>query len=205
MILQRLREETAQNHSAIESQMPLLDPHMSLSTYRQLLARFWGYYAPLEDRLRTEVEIYWPDQEYSCAERAKVPDLAKDLRVLGESLDQLECCTNLPELTTPAQVLGCLYVIEGATLGGQIISKHLLANLEIGIDTGATFFNGYGANTGNQWQSFRLFLTSNAEPMNQDDAIVVSANETFRTLSEWLFPNPNCERIPTVNSASAGR
>jgi len=200
MILQRLREETVQHHSAIESQMPLLDPQMSPSTYRHLLARFWGYYAPLEDRLRTELEIYWPDQEYKCSDRVKVPHLEKDLRVLGESLDPLERCTNLPELNTPAQVLGCLYVIEGATLGGQIISKHLLANLGLGIDNGAAFFNGYGANSGNQWQSFRLFLTKNAEPINQDDAIVASANETFITLGEWLFPNVNCKLpVPTVD------
>ncbi len=62
MILQRLRDESSRNHSAIESQMPLLDPSMSLSTYRQLLARFLGYYAPLEDRLRTEVEVARPRQ-----------------------------------------------------------------------------------------------------------------------------------------------
>ena len=205
MILQRLREETSRNHAAIESQMPLLDPQMSLSTYRHLLARFWGYYAPLEDRLRTEVEIYWPTKEYRCSDRAKVPHLEKDLRLLRESLDQIGCCTNLPELNTPAQVLGCLYVIEGATLGGQIISKHLLANLGLGVDNGAAFFNGYGANSGSQWQSFRSFLTRNAEPLDQDDAIVASANETFSTLGEWLFPNANCERTPTVSRASARR
>ena len=203
MILQRLRAETSQNHSAIESQMPVLDPNMSLATYCELLKRFWGYYAPLEDLLRMEIDIYWPDQEYLCSERAKVPLLEKDLRAFGQSVELLERCTNLPELKTPAQVLGCLYVIEGATLGGQIISKHLLANLGLGPETGAAFFNGYGADSGQQWQSFRLFLTSNAEPMSQDDEIVVSSNDTFKTLREWLFPNPNCERTAAVSGASA--
>ena len=70
----------------------------------------------------------------------------------------------------------------------QIISKHLLANLGLGPETGAAFFHGYGTNIAFQWQSFRLFLVNNAEPMNQDDEIVVSANETFKTLSLWLFP-----------------
>ncbi len=189
MLLQRLREETSRNHAAIESQMPVLDPDMSRETYCHLLTRFWGYYAPLEDRLRAKIEIYWPDQEYVCSERAKVPQLEKDLRALGEFSELLERCRNLPHLTTPAQVLGCLYVIEGATLGGQIISKHLLANLGLDPDTGAAFFNGYGTKNGNQWQSFRLFLTSNAEPIDQDDEIVCGANETFKTLGQWLFPN----------------
>ena len=145
MILQRLRAETSQNHSAIESQMPVLDPSMSLDTYRQLLTRFWGYYAPLEEMLHKEIEFYWSDKsdkEYICSERAKVPKLERDLKTLGESCESLEFCTSLPTLISPAQVLGCLYVIEGATLGGQIISKHLLANLGLSSDSGAAFFNG---------------------------------------------------------------
>ena len=193
MILQRLRAETSRNHAAIESLMPVLDPNMSLVTYSRLLARFWGYYAPLEDLLRAEIEIYWPDQEYICSERAKLPRLEKDLCVLGNDLTSLERCIRLPELKTPAQVLGCLYVVEGATLGGQIISKHLQANLGMGPETGAAFFHGYGTNSGQQWQSFREFITSNAEPMSQNDEIVLSANETFKTLTAWLFPNSNCK------------
>ena len=192
MILQRLRNETSLNHSAIESQMPLLDPDMSLDTYRQLLTRFLGYYAPLEALLQTKIENYWPGKDYVCTEREKVPHLKKDLQVLGESTLQ-EYCTKLVQIETPAQVLGCLYVIEGATLGGQIISKHLLGNLGLGPDSGAAFFNGYGANSGSRWQSFRSFLTSSAEPISQDDEIVVSANETFRTLAAWLFPKSSIE------------
>ena len=201
MILQRLRAETSWNHSAIESQMPVLDPDLSLAIYCQLLNRFWGYYAPLEDLLRIEIDIYWPGKEYISSERAKAPLLEKDLRVFGQSAELLERCTSLPELKTHAQVLGCLYVIEGATLGGQIISKHLLANLGLGPETGAAFFNGYGADTCLQWQSFRSFLTSNAESMNQDDEIVVSGNDIFKTLSQWLFPNSNCDRTHATSVA----
>ncbi len=200
MILQRLRAETSRNHAAIESLMPVLDPNMSLVIYCRLLTRFWGYYAPLEELLRAEIEIYWPDQEYICSERAKVPRLEKDLRALGNDSTLLERCTRLPELKTPAQVLGCLYVVEGATLGGQIISKHLQANLGMGPETGAAFFHGYGTNTGQQWKSFREFITSNAEPMSQNDEIVLSANDTFQTLSEWLFPITNC-KLPSADPA----
>lgn len=188
MILQRLRAETSRNHGVIESLMPVLDPNISLIAYGQLLHRLLGYYAPLEDLLRAEIEIYWPDQEYLCIERAKVPLLERDLQAIEKELALTERCLDLPRLNTPAQVLGCLYVIEGATLGGQIIRKHLLANLGIGPESGAAFFNGYGNNTAIQWQSFRSFLINNAESMNQDNEIVVSANETFKTLSLWLFP-----------------
>lgn len=205
MILQRLRAETSQHHSAIESQMPVLDPRMSLETYRQLLIRFWGYYAPLEERLRAEIEIYWPDREYKCSERAKVPNLEGDLQALGESCESLDCCTNLPTLKSSAQVLGCLYVIEGATLGGQIISRHLLANLGLGPESGAAFFNGYGANSGQKWQSFCSFITSKAELMKQDNEIIASANETFRTLGEWLFSRSSPALFPRITGGKGGK
>lgn len=189
MILKRLREETFRNHSAIESQMPLLDPTMSLEAYYDLLSRFWGYYAPLEDRLMNRIAVYWPGKDYLWSEREKTPLLTLDLQSFGTSTALLPKCTELPQLDRPAQVLGCLYVVEGATLGGQIISKHLNTNLSLTCDSGAAFFHGYGVKTGTQWQTFRHFLTSEAEQLNQDDEIIISANATFSTLAQWLFHN----------------
>ena len=188
MILERLSEETFRNHAVIESQMPLLDSAMSLDTYRDLLSRFWGYYAPLEERLQNAMAIYWPDNEYLWSERKKTPLLEMDLRSLGQSTTAHSKCPDLPNLATPAHVLGCLYVIEAATLGGKIISKHLNSNLGLTFESGAAFFFGYGLVTGTSWQSFRQFLVSSAEALHRDDEIVVSANATFRTLSNWLFP-----------------
>ena len=188
MILKRLRQETYRNHSLIESQMPLLDPSMSLDTYLQLLTRLWGYFAPCEERLQNEMAMYWPEKQYLWSERNKAPLLELDLQALGQSTAMYPKCSNLPSLATPAHVLGCLYVIEEATLSSHLISTHLNSNLGLASESGAAFFYCYGLDTGPRWQSFRQFLTSNAEQMNQDDEIVVSANATFRTLSNWLFP-----------------
>ena len=79
-------------------------------------------------------------------------------------------------------------MIEGATLGGQIITRHLQANLELTPLTGAAFFDGYGARTGGQRKAFCAMLRANAgESVRQDD-ILTSANQTFETLGQWLFP-----------------
>lgn len=85
------------------------------------------------------------------------------------------------------QVLGCLYVIEGATLGGQVITRHLLATHGITPETGGAFFAGYGAETGPHWQAFGAMITA-AERFGAADEIVASANRTFETLDRWLFP-----------------
>jgi heme oxygenase len=185
MILQRLRSETASHHAAIESQMPLLDPEMSLETYIRMLQSFWGYYSPLEERLRSQSFA----GRYVWSDRKKTPRLMVDLLALGASTTEIARCEHLPCLDSIAEVLGCLYVIEGASLGGQIIAKHLNANLGLTPETGASFFGGYGVNTGPYWLAFRTLLTEVATSVDQDDQIVISANATFQTLCDWLSTN----------------
>ena len=185
MTLQRLRTETASYHATIEAQMPLLDPEMSLQTYVRLLQSFWGYYSPLEDRLRSQCF----EGRYVWSDRQKTPRLIVDLLALGASTTGLARCENLPCLDSTAEVLGCLYVIEGASLGGQIIAKHLNANLGLTPETGASFFSGYGVNTGAYWLAFRTLLTEVAASLDQDDKIVSCANATFQTLGDWLSMN----------------
>jgi hypothetical protein len=118
-------------------------------------------------------------------------------RALSPSVDadaKLTHCTevnvtHLGPLTNPAQLWGCLYVIEGATLGGQIIIKKLSDHLGLTTSSGASFFDGYGPHTGSRWKAFCA-----AVPADGDDApggreaMLSSANLTFDLLGEWLFP-----------------
>ena len=98
MLLQRLRNETARNHAAIESQMPLLDPSLSLEMYRDLLARFRGFYVPLEQQLQSRINKFWSDTEYVWAEREKSPLLEFDLRTMGQITSADDECLVLPSL-----------------------------------------------------------------------------------------------------------
>jgi len=188
MILKRLRSETQAQHSALESRIPLMDPALSLLEYRLLLTRFYGYYVPLEARL-----VAWSEAEargINYVERMKVPELERDLIALGETAEtiaRLPRCAALPALATEAEALGCLYVVEGATLGGQLITKQLQKNFAMTRETGGAFFAGYGAETGLRWQEFGAMITAQALRLERDDVIVASANRTFETLGHWLF------------------
>ena len=190
MILKLLKEATAPLHGALESKLPLLDAHLSQHTYRQFLHRFLGYYEPLEAKLLAFP--YWSALDFDYAERHKTPRLLQDLQALGETPDAIQGlarCRDLPLLATQGQLLGCLYVIEGATLGGQIITRHLQANLGLTPSSGASFFEGYGEQTGRQWKAFGAMLKASATETESHDAIVASANQTFETLDNWLFPS----------------
>ena len=189
MILKRLKEATRSSHAALESRLPLLNADMSRTRYLQLLQLFLGYYEPLEIQL--QALPYWHSMGFDYAERHKTPRLLQDLRVLDETPEAirgLARCQQLPMLASPGHLLGCLYVIEGATLGGRIITRHLESNLGLTPLTGGAFFDGYGAQTGDRWKAFCATLTANAGDSERQDDMLASANQTFETLDQWLFP-----------------
>ena len=189
MILNRLKQATQTRHAALESRSILLDPSLSLTAYGNCLRRFFGYYAPLELVLLGANR--WSDAGLATAAWQKVPLLAKDLLSLGDTPDQLAQvprCQSLPDLSTTARVFGCLYVLEGATLGGQIVTRHLADTLAVTAEYGGAFFRGYGEHTGSRWKAFGTQLTAFASRSGSDDEIVASANETFETLDRWLYP-----------------
>ena len=189
MILKHLKEATRSRHTALESRLPLLDPHLARHAYREFVHLFFGYYEPLEEKLMAQP--CWESIGFDYAERRKTPRLVEDLVALGDSVEAIEGlarCQNLPALANPGQVLGCLYVVEGATLGGQIISRHLQSGLGLNATSGASFFSGYGPQTGSRWKAFCAMLEANADKNGNHHDMVDSARQTFETLGQWLFP-----------------
>ncbi len=200
MILQRLRQATHERHAALECQLPLLDPQLSRQHYRHFVTRFLGYYAPLETRLLALP--WWNDIGFNYAERYKTPRLVRDMLALGVTADTLATfprCRDLPQIDTLPQALGCLYVIEGATLDAELIFRHLQENLGLTVASGAAFFNGYGVQTSARWQAFGAMLTTSAERTSDHDTIVANANHTFETIDRWLFPP---SPLPTLTGYS---
>jgi heme oxygenase len=195
-----MKMATSASHTALEDQLPLMNPNLSREDYCQFVGRFFGFYAPLEIQLM--VSPHWQQLAFDYAPRQKTPRLMRDLLALGSSAAALAAtprCTELPACTTPEQLLGCLYVIEGATLGGRSITRHLQTRLGLTPESGGAFFDGYGAQTGAYWKAFCTMLSENADRQmdhSADDAsdesrhaaIVAGANQTFETLTHWLFP-----------------
>jgi heme oxygenase len=199
MILKRLKEATGVAHAALEDKLPLMSLDLSLEDYRHFVGRFFGFFAPLETQLMALP--HWQELAFDYAPRQKTPRLAKDLLALGSTATDLAAmprCTDLPDCTRPEQLLGCLYVIEGATLGGRSITRHLQTRLGLTHESGVAFFDGYGALTGSHWKAFCTMLSVNAElrsdpagdsfDESRHAAIVAGANQTFETLTDWLFP-----------------
>ncbi len=114
--------------------------------------------------------------------------LRRDLRQLGLSsadLEQLPDCDRLPRLPTPAQTLGSMYVVEGATLGGQVVQRLLRERLDERIGCALSFFNSYGPQVGAQWRDFLRCLGQLDSP-DRVRAAEQAAIETFELLEAWL-------------------
>jgi heme oxygenase len=107
------------------------------------------------------------------------------LGVAESALTTLPRCNHLPELSDYEQLLGYLYVMEGSTLGGQIITGMLLKQFQISPDEGARFFYGYGANTKYMWDTFCETLNAITDKDKQN-TIIYSSRLTYNTLHQWM-------------------
>ena len=183
-VLVRLRAETRSEHDAIEQSLDLIGDDLTLSNYRHRLEQFYGFYQPLEDQMRRLDN--WLAPWLDAKERVKTPLLAQDLRTLGcKSLDSLPRCSHLPALESAAGYFGCMYVLEGSTLGGQVISRHICEKLGVTSLSGGRFFEGYGRRTGFMWQQFRVAISEFATTSDTQDQVVAAARSTFAMLNRW--------------------
>lgn len=168
--------------------MDIMRHFQSKEEYRELLKRFYGLYQPLERKLADSAD--WETEGLDFGRREKTPWLEQDLRVLGLADDDiagLPRCENLPLLSGLASAAGCLYVLEGATLGGQVISRFLSQQLGVSPVTGGQFFSGYGVETGSRWKAFGIW----AESACGGDAVCEetagqAAEDTFDSFIRWF-------------------
>lgn len=184
-LLATLRDATAAHHARAEALVPVLAPDLTLEGYASVLARFHDVYASLEGAL-ADVGA-WPGG-FDAAARRKLPLLERDLAWLHARgvvpapmrRSPLHATAVAPDLAT---AIGTLYVLEGATLGGQVILRRLAPRLGISPETGASFYAGYGADTGAMWKAFVAMANAWGDA-NRDawDDVVRAAQATFERI-----------------------
>ncbi|HEX4608640.1 MAG TPA: biliverdin-producing heme oxygenase [Urbifossiella sp.] len=180
-LLAELKTRTRPHHERIEAGLNPMREGLTRADYEYLLAGFYGFYAPWEDRAATALR---PDLRAEFDRRRKAPALDRDLRFLGADPAGLPRCARLPPTDSAAAVLGAMYVVEGSTLGGQHIARHLARTLGVRPGAGCDFFSGYGDETGAMWKQFRAWLT--AHGVGQEEVVVAAAADTFDRLGAWM-------------------
>ena len=187
-VLHRLRTTTARDHARVETALDLLDPALSRERLTEVLGRLHAFWRGAEaglDAWAAEEPADAATLDWSRRRRAAL--FAADLAALGADACGHEL-PELPTLTGTDDALGRLYVLEGSTLGGAFIDRHLAAVPGLGDDVRVRAFSPYGADTGAMWHAFRTATRARVAAGGDADRIVTAAGATFGALAAWCAP-----------------
>ncbi len=184
-MLAQLKEQTKEYHQSVEKVLITKLKNLSnIDEYRDLLLKLHNFYAPLEKQVHNMVdETVLPD----IGQRMHSHKLESDLEALG-SHSVLSANPFLETIDSISYALGILYVIEGSTLGGQIISGMLKKQLPNIDDQTLNYFNSYGRNTPVMWSAFKMHIENPALVINKNE-MLAGAKATFENLRMWLLSN----------------
>lgn len=189
MILDLLRQRTSLLHDRVERAVDLPSRCDSREGYASLLSRLLGFYEPFETAL---ARFDWRQAGLDFEERRKAGRLRADLSALGwegAAIDGAARCRDLPRPAALAGAVGCLYVLEGATLGGQVIARQTARSLGVGPERGGRFYEGYGEATGRLWRAFGSAANAYCgHDERRSEEAVDGAIATFAAFEAWLAP-----------------
>jgi heme oxygenase (biliverdin-IX-beta and delta-forming) len=182
MDIDRLRQETAAEHDAVEGSIPLMTEELDVKTYVSCLRRIHGFVAAWE----RSAAVHTPEwMRPMLKERRRQGLLEDDLACFGIRELDPGSGYEMPPLTDTASFLGAMYVMEGSTLGGQYIARHVERVLKLTDGRGSAYFRGYNERTGSMWKEFCEVLRNRVADDEADDAIA-GAKAMFRAFGAWM-------------------
>jgi heme oxygenase len=180
-----LRAATWPSHQKLEQRLDIKTRFSSLSAYRIHLERMWGFCAMLESLVEPLVRDALRDFE----SRRKLPLLTRDLIATGsdpESVEKLPRMMPVPACRDTAGGFGCLYVLEGATLGGRTLLPRVERTLGLAPTRGAEFLASYGERVALMWRAFGSALDAWCVDPARSARARTAAVATFDCLADWL-------------------
>jgi heme oxygenase len=191
-VLRRVRSETREAHVSVEASLDLLGvpDRRRLADVVVRLGAFWlvaeeGLHAWALRHPADAERVRWPERRRAgmFLESAAASGRAADLTTVASTI-------SLGRPWSTGHALGTLYVLEGSTLGGQVIVRHLAGDPSgDGVPPSAwRCFDPYGPETGRMWRSFREHVTAWESAGGDPDTFVAGALRTFEALDTWCRP-----------------
>ena len=187
-VLHRLRTATADDHRRVEAQLDLMDPALDRDRLTSAVSALHAFWAAAEEGLARwagrcpddAARLDWPQRR-----RAHVYEA--DLRALGAAPAAER--PELPGVQDTDEALGRMYVLEGATLGGAFIDRHL-SDLPALTGVRLRAFTPYGERTGAMWHAYRRAARAHTTGAGDADRVVRAACDTFAALASWVARQP---------------
>jgi heme oxygenase len=183
-----MRAELRTAHDRLEGTIALDGARATRARYTAFIERMLGFVEPCEARLRAAAGT--PPDDLGA--RWKTPLLRSTLAALGlaaEAIDRLPRAASLPRLDRWPDAYGYLYVLEGTTLGGQVLLREL--GVRLSLDEGeSAFLRAYGPAVAKMWRQILTQLESVMADPAAERAITATARDTFARLDDWYRADP---------------
>lgn len=181
-----LKAATKCAHQRAEVAMDLPSRLETPATYGRLLVSL----LPIHTAFECRVSLLATQNLSACnamtADRLVKRDWLKaDMEFLGSSKTS-QANPDFSWIETSADVLGSMYVFEGATLGGCIIYREVERVFGFSANAGARFFHGYGKETKEHWAAFLAVLSEYQSRSEFSSSVVVAALRTFEVFERHL-------------------
>ena len=180
-----LRNETTAQHAKLETSAiskALLSDHVSLNDYVRYLIKMRSVIAFCEQTIFPLLKHVIDDIE----SRRKLTSIEDDLKRLGVTSHIENDYHPIQHKISTCFALGYMYVIEGSTLGGRVILKHLQSKLGIDENKNGAFFAGYGLLTGRTWKRFLQILADYTYEMQCGDEVIEGAKHAFGSIHSYF-------------------
>lgn len=169
MVSEYLKQNTAEYHNAAEklfNSEKIFNKTFTLEDYKRIIHSNYLMLLHSEDKIFDCLSQRF-SEKLQLDHRRKLPLIQRDIKSL--SLEKKNTIHTL-EIENEHQALGMLYVIEGSTLGGNVIAKQL-SKTEGFDEVTFHFFSCYQENTGSMWKNFKEVLDSEVHQENYDEVL----------------------------------
>lgn len=189
-VRETLRNSTHSHHVRL-NRHPLLSeltrPGLNLDVYARILRAYRHYFRVVEPALERYLKRH-PDL-FDYQPRRKLPWLDADIAHfpnIPQPTTTPAALLTLAEISDLGSLVGLLYAIEGSTLGGLVIARHLRDHVQLDERCGARFFSAYGSDTDVRWQEFCAFAETIGDSNEQLARAQASAALAFVALERCL-------------------
>ncbi|MEG2078235.1 biliverdin-producing heme oxygenase [Chryseobacterium sp.] len=169
MVSEYLKQHTANLHDAAEKLFnsdKIFNKTFNFDDYKKIIRNNYLMLLNSENQIFECLSVNFSKQ-LQLEQRKKISFIEKDLLSLGLEAEQ---ALHKVEISNQYEALGMLYVIEGSTLGGNVIAKQL-SKTEGFEDVTFNFFGCYLENTGMMWKNFKEFLDSEVKQENYNEVL----------------------------------
>ena len=172
---------TADLHQAVEDISDLPGSVTTVQDYGELLSAFHRAHTVIEGALGAEDLVpTWLELGHDMADHRQLGALCDDLAALGVDPDPR--AAEVLQLGSPSEALGCLYVVEGSSLGRRVLAPLLKERLG---EVPTAFFDGRDGHP-HAWRQVQSSIKRATGDPLQPLAILTGARATFEVFLDAL-------------------